>query len=254
MRFWLARFSVDCHLDERPVMSVATPFKYIRPFPFCPEDLSGTIDVHASYVDNLSLATVMAFAWNLETFTLTTSGSVTYTGLTADANGHYITLGPAASNVYTHVSQNAPDMMLGDTGSTSPVAIASFASVREPRERVCYPVTGVNGTLLSIGFEDATSSPDHFGFLFFVVGTDPVNTGKYRVYYRFSFRALDPGTQTVEILFKNESTAVGYTAWNSGTVSIGGISFSWYSYYAPGGATPTGTGSLSATSSFFTYP
>ena len=100
------------------------------------------------------------------------------------------------------------------------------------------------------------STPDGFGisnatgFLGFQIGTDPSNPGKYRIYYEINLTYISNTSPNATLRFSEQPAFGGYTAITSGTITIGGITFTWYSHYI--GTSHSG-GSMSATSSSFTY-
>lgn len=230
-------------------MSVATAFRFAEAFPFCVTDISGSVPGSYEYLDDLTLAQVMEFAWNLENFELTTEGDLDYGGgITVDGNS-VTEINPMTSDRLAVGSQGG-SMFFGEP--LTAVALSSWPPIRQPNERVCEPSgVSINGALLDFA---ATSSPDpgtaqcEFGFL---VGTDPVNAGKYRLYYFLSFHFSDELTESTDLNFETRPL-VGLTAWNSGTITIAGLTFDWYSAYS-GSPSVTGTGTLTATSQSFTY-
>jgi hypothetical protein len=223
-------------------MSTAAAFIHHRYFPFCVTDLSGG---GYAYIDNLTLAQVMAFAWNMETFTLTTAGSATKGSASVDLSGTITSNSPTASLF----DQGKGDGMWVPTVSSMTVW-ASWPSAKVPRARVC---SSGDGLVCDFRGELSTRTTDFFRVRFFV-GTDPSNSGKYRIYYSIDvFRDDSTGGDLVAIHFVDPNTSVGsMTAWQSGTITIGGLTFSWASYYTTG-ATPAGAGTLAASSSDYTY-
>lgn len=229
-------------------MSTATAFVHPRSFPFCPSDISGSVPGNATYVDNLTLTQAMAFAWNLETFTLTTSGNVTYTPgpLIADGNS-YFTLSPIASDRYTQAVSNNFSMWFG--AAFAYLAFGSWPAILQPKSRVCSGSPAVNGTLLDINFEGGAGvGESEIGFW---IGTDPINSGKFRIYYVIILAYQDAGTQTVTMKWDNRSGLSDLI--NSGSITIAGISFDWYCYKDPATSTTFTGGTLTATSTSFTY-
>ena len=233
-------------LDGRPdAVSTATAFKYHRPFPFCVTDISGSEPAGVSYVGNLTLTQVMAFGWNLKTLTISTSGSASRTTFTSDANSSF-TLNPVAGTLFTegYAGGMMVEPMAGHT------AFASWPAPRTPRERVCYNVADGSGMLYISLRIPPTTFDEATGFITFILGTDPSNAGKYRIYYNFDFRFVSDPLAYAQMMFNNISLPSFYTAITSGTITISGISFNWFSAYY--GTSYTG-GTMSATSSDFTY-
>lgn len=235
-------------------MSTAAPFVYNRSFPFCASDIASSVSADETYISNLTLDQVMGFFWNFETFTITTSGSVTKGANTVSADCD-ITLDPVGSTVRAYAAVLDYGDWFDAGAPTSPTLFASFPRIRSPSARVCH-TDGVNvskGTMLSMRWSnDSTDLIDNCSFVSFFVGTDPSNPGKYRIYYRFRFNfKAGSGATLREMEINNDNDGVGYTAITNGSISLAGISgFSWYSFYS--GDSYTG-GTVSATSGSFTY-
>lgn len=226
---------------------MATAFAFRQPFPFCPQEISGSVPSGTSYLDNLTLAEVMDFAWNLETFTLTSAGSATDGTYTADGSMNF-TLAPIASSRFDVGNLEDGSMWYGDAfGDTS---LGSWPSIREPRDRVCHPTQTVTGCLFQSLGEDTGGSSAVYEVGFWV-GTDPSNAGRYRLYYDFSLAAFDGPSSEVGIRFTNVSSIGGYSVVNSGTFTIGTLSFNWYCHISTG-ASGAGTFNCGAVF-FYTY-
>lgn len=223
-------------------MSTATAFKYIRAFPFCVGDESAR---GFPYIDNLTLAQVMQFGWNLETFTITTSGGATKGAATVSASGT-ITSNPVGSTLFDRGGGSG--MWLPSTANNT--AWGSWAGPKEPRDRVCHTATD---DLIGFFQGNHSSAPStNFFSVGFYVGTDLVNAGKYRIYYELNITVTaTSGLDSVQVYFLDNNGGGG-TAWHSGTFTIGALSFPWYSYYTTG-ATPSGAGTLSASSGDYSY-
>lgn len=245
-------------------MSVTTPFATLSPFPFCPADISASLPLHLGvpvlHNDNLSLEDVMTFAWNLETFTTTTTGSLT---APKSNNGDIVfTLSPVASSRMSKGQLFDSGMWYGDYMAALTV-FASWPSMRSPRNRVCYsdgtflPGSPVTGCLFSAYFEGPVVgvAPNTFKAIseyYFWVGTDPSNVGRYRLYYYFNIESLDTFDSSANIVWRTRSTVGGMTVITSGTITIGGQSLNYWSFKPTGGSSTGGT--MSATSGSFTYP
>lgn len=224
-------------------MSTAAAFKSPRLFPWCVTDISGTYGSW-SYVDNLTLAQVMAFAYNLETFTLTMSGSATQGALSVDTAGTITSNPPGATN-YDRGQGNG--MWLPSTAANT--VWASWPSAKQPAERICE---SVDGRICAFSGNHSGDPTVDFFTLFFYLGTDPSNSGKYRIYYYITIVLTDTGGgSSLQIVYCDPVGSSG-TLWNSGTINLGGIDFGWESYYDTG-ATTSGPGSLSATYGDYTY-
>lgn len=231
-------------------MSVTTAFLHLGAFPFCAADIESIVNGNASYLDNLDLADVMAFAWNIETFELTTSGSADIGGNVADGDMTF-EMNPMGSNVTTQAELNDECMWFPTVSGMTPYG--SWPAIREPYERVCTGTQSVQGALLDLNADDGGSPVISQAEIGFWCGTDPINSGKYRLYYRLLMSAVDPTLGTTEIQWDNRSSVSGKTAFSNGTITLGALTFDWYSYYTTG-ATPSGTGDMTATSGSFTYP
>lgn len=222
-------------------MSTATAFVHPRLFPFCVTDISGS-HTGDSYIDNLTADQVVPFAWNLETFTVTLSGSATKGAATVDTAGTICSNPPSATNY---------DQGLGNgmwVPYTTKKVWANWPAAKAPNKRVC---NSVDGQICFFLGELSTNPTTNFFDLTFYVGTDPVNSGKYRIYYYNRIvQTVTSGTDTVQIAY-GDPTLIG-TTWNSGTYTLGGLTFSWKSRYTTG-ATPSGTGTMSVSSSNYTY-
>lgn len=229
-------------------MSTAAPFRYHRSFPFCVTDISGSVSVHATYVDNLTLTQVMAFAWNLETFTLSTTGTATV-GADVAYGDMSFTLQPIFSGEMENAESVDGGMWFGD--AFAGMATTSWPDILQPKERICRATTAVNGCLLDL-YAYNTGTLHHQLEAKFWIGTDPGNAGKFRLYYEIGYDARDLGPGTTAIFWTNESAAPGgMTSITSGTITIAGITLNWYSNKTTG-ASHTG-GTMSASSTSFTY-
>ena len=226
-------------------MSTATAFKSIGYFPFCVTDVSGSSTTW-DYVDNLTLTQVMAFYWNLETLSLSTTGTATVGAATADGT-QTTDLNPVASTHYTRGS--------ADQGGWFPAfadtrTFASWPAFTEPMERVCNDQT-TPGAFVRISMDVAVGSS--FLSLSFKVGTDPVNSGKYRIYCFFILSyAASSGSDNAEIRWQNLNVSTaGFTAITTGTFTVLGHTFSYRSLKTVGASHTDGT--MSASSSSYTY-
>ena len=232
-------------------MSTATPFRFKQAFPFCVEDISAALPSYFSYVANLTLAQVMEFAWNLEDFSITTNGEATLSGVTADGDDTF-TLNPFSSSHVDKGKLQDGSMWYGDSPTTETVW-ASWPAQRVPRERVCNPTQAIPGCLLSL-VGNSTAGPATYALEFdFWIGIDPVNSGKFRLYYYFAVIANDTGSTGVFVQWTSRSLpGPVYVPWTSGTITIAGITLAWNSYNSAS-ATTSGTGAMTASSSSYTY-
>lgn len=231
-------------------MSLTTAFKFAEAFPFCAEDLSTTFP-GASFIANVSLSDAMAFAWNLETFSLTATASTTRSGNTFVANATY-TLNPISSSVFDEANHGTGfgggRMWFGDAfGQTS---FGSWPLIREPYERVCY-----DGAVTGYAFNSTarlSSDTNQFLGLVFAIGTDTVNIGMYRIYYTITLNRFSAASPLATVIWQDPAqTPPPGTLINSGTFSIGPLTFS-YDCYADG--TSSSGGTITSTDGYFTYP
>lgn len=232
-------------------MSTATRFKYIRPFPFCVADQSAYFSGgRFDYVGNLTLTQVMAFYWNLETFTITTTGFASSDNTTSC--GGLIVLFPVSSSA-PFDQGGAEGVWYGEV--VAPTAFGSFSALTSPRERVCTPgsLDYAHGFFAGLSGEDSGNIANNFS-LSFAISTDPDNTGKYRLYYnlRIDYEDDSPPEGGPLIRFYNPNEDSG-TVLASGTFTIGGITMNWECSDFGTSGSHSGLG-LSATSSDYTYP
>jgi hypothetical protein len=231
-------------------MSQTDAFVFPRLFPFC---ASNTTGAH-NYVDNLDLEDVMAFFWNLENFDLTLTGTVTALGHTRDMSGT-LTLNPAGFSGSLWDEIRCPGY--GDAWYGSAFDWVEFASapdVRTPRERICASADAEYA--LQIELRNSTDGGVQDAWIDFWIGTDPNNSGKYRLNYSFyAYAVPEGGEYGGEMAFASERDYItdgGLTLiTDGGTFTIGGITFTYYSGYT--GDSYTG-GTMSASSSNYSYP
>lgn len=122
-------------------MSLATPFKYHRPFPFCPEPLSLT--GAESVLDNLELADVMGLYWNLEDITF----DLSYTSATFGASGGTVSLKNfGGTDDFANIADEVFWVYSG--GFWLPWS-GGVPTSREPRARVCFG--DIEGRVGSVG-------------------------------------------------------------------------------------------------------
>lgn len=190
----------------------------------------------------------MAFAWNLETIEFVTEGEIsdygTPTPITVDS-GCTLEIEPWSSSVMTSVALGE-SMWFGD--ALTATAIGSLPAIRTPVQRVCGSSSSPVGCLLNMTATGTGKTAD----VQFWIGTDPLNSGKFRIYYYFAFNFIDTVISTYEIRYSHASIS-GFAGWTSGNIAIAGISFNWYSAYSSSAAPLSGSGTLSATSGSFTY-
>lgn len=233
-------------------MSTAAAFKFRQPFPFCVTDISSSVPSQANHVDNLTLSEAMAFAWNLETFTLTTSGTCT-NGVRTNDGAMSLCVAPFSSSTrFNRSSLQDNCMWYGD--SFAETLFASWPDIRQPIERVCLSAQSVAGCLI----DTAPLGPSGGGFnnvsgnLAFWIGTDPVNSGKYRIYYIIFMESNDSIDGSTSIAWFDKSALTGFTSFNSGSVTICGQVFSYWAFRANSSISAIG-GTMSASSGSFTY-
>jgi hypothetical protein len=233
-------------------MSTATNFKYYRPLPFCPTSDSGFVagGLGALFLRDVDLADVMALFWNLETLEFTITASVTDTGGTtnwAETFGVWPlaysgTLAPSSSGSALSTLKSS----LVDTYNGSWAGRPTTAT--QPRDRVCRGFSStvgfVNSTSLVLNVANAGASSSLRVF------TDSINAGKYSLTPPCGFDLRDGGS-TRRAVVGFQITYGGATNVN-GSVSFGGYTWTWYGALF-GVGTPTGSISISAASSFYTY-
>lgn len=253
------------YLDKRPVMSTATRFKFHQPFPVCIKTTAecDAISVAHDWVRNLTLTQVMAFFWNLETFTLTTAASVSATGYSGTANGTF-TLSPlAVSGDWTEDffgANNTPPVSVNGwievDGTTAELAFGDVST--QPRERVCHQPLFKGAVALYLLGQDTRGSDYSYCYFDLIVARDSVNAGKYAIghYMLADFPIFDvSGTPTPSGYHLGFSTRLT-AGFGSGTFTLGGITFPYHF----GTTLPSGTpgytatgGTVTATSSNYTY-
>lgn len=241
-------------------MSTAAKFAALDVFPQCLRS-SATAGTFYQWTRNLTLAQVMAFYWNLETFTLTTSASVsgTYAGKTysGTANGTFTLspLGVTGDWTADTFDQGSGPGTLGWTRAASGTTLSAGDSSTAPRARVC-----IQGTLdvapLAISLNDSRGSQYFSGSVYFVIATDSVNAGKYAIgsalFLYFPLTGSDSSVGTFLIYYISTSSGGGSYPIANGTFTVGGFSFPYYSSTDLPSATTSG-GTLTATSSDYTY-
>lgn len=223
-------------------MSTAAAFNAFGPFPFCVADVSGNAALTTfDFVGNLSMSSVMAFYWNLESFSISSGGT---------ASDGVNTVNATTTAVLNPVTSSTP-YTTGYSGGAwydqaSSVNLSSFAAIKVPRSRVCNPLA-VSEAFPDIGFI-AMQATNNFFQIRFVVSQDPSNAGKFRLYYELIHENI---SGAVELDFYNPANNSGAVL-SSGTFSIDSITMNWE-------ATDQGTStshsgiSFSATSSSYTY-
>lgn len=223
-------------------MSVATRFKYYRPFPVCPSASVSGFD----YVD-ITLAQAMALWWNLEEIEVVTTGSKTDSFFNTVSINWTTKFGPVESLPFT------------PTASTRAGSYYNGANpARAPNTRVCYDQSIVLDSLFRV-FTPGTSETKKILFRLLL---DYVSENVYRLFYQFEFSNIKTEHQ-IMIAVTNPEGLVTDSAWagysgtpaSTGTVSVLGISLNWV-----GGGADTltksltaETASMSVTSAAFTY-
>lgn len=208
-------------------MPIATPFKYHRPFPFCPSAVSpgATYD----YVGGLTLANVMRVWWNLADFTISTTGTSTVGANTADANGSVNFNPPSRSGTYANVT----DWLYGgcslfeDSGGFVPFSSLP-ASTRFPGPRACVTSTQPFA-LTATGYVDLYQT--NLITVEFLIRKDPGDASKYALYYRFVIHAGDFNNAVVAFANPNNGSQSLSGAFTTGTWDVFGIDMDWRCYY-----------------------
>ena len=240
-------------------MSVAEKFISIGAFPiYVGVPRYGDFWQGYPYVGDLTLAQVMALFWNLEHLTFTASCWARFTDAnnnieTIDLNGS-ISLAPASSS---GGFSNFTNFFGNDSGLHRVFTpTAGSSSARKPRDRVCVGNILTDYAAIAV---DVLANAGQVASLTLQLGVlkDPINTGKYRVHHYFSLYVRSNQANPPASL---GSVGWGGFAWSpynsSGTMTIAGITFPWRFHATtimPGVTISTTGGTISATSSNFTY-
>lgn len=263
MRERFARDALAGNLDLRPIVSTATAFKHHRPFPFFPSLPSGTYTF--DIVDNLTLAEVMAFYWNLESasFTFAATGDVLSSGT------HYYTA--ATGTVGIGPPQGTGNFANLDewyysgaiARAASGTALADLPSTTTaPRDRVCAGSLIFSADHAYTAGDPGTVRFPHTFKMEYWVKRSGTYSNRYAIEYRFIVAAGNyySGTLYPRIAWVNPSYTSAASATllyiDAGFFTLGGISFPWSCYgnvyYSPLSVTYTG-GTMICTSSDYTY-
>jgi hypothetical protein len=232
-------------------MSTTPRFVHIGYFPQAWCGMGDGSGASLPYVDNLTLAQAMAFVWSLENFVLDTTGSAANTFSAVDASNTFVlNAGVPFASAFDEASGGG----LWNPGPGAEVPWSSWPPNRIPKERVCAPALSSGlGLVFSVSAVNTLNAENAFS-LSFELATDPLHSGKYRMFYRFFIvfvSRFDP-TNFISIVFSEvDSGGDPY----SGTITIGGITFNWWSHIQSVGSAPlVGTPpSMSASSSDYTY-
>jgi len=241
-------------------MTTAVGFTTIGHFPYCMGPSSrGT---PYSYINGLTLSQAMQFYWNLETFTITTTGSASSqpappgTIYTGTMNGS-INVSPLAITG----DLSGMDVYAQNEGMAFPYSGSSISlgiQTKQPNQRVCYPSFTAPFYPLWMEFFLSTysSSFETDMQLTFAVEEDSTNSALYSIRYYFfiKYPTRNGAGFGDSVTFSSNSFSAPATL-ASGTFSISGITFPWYcgwSQAAPKIMIASGL-SLSATSTSFTY-
>lgn len=237
-------------------MSTAAAFVSIGSFPFCVTDISSSVPAGTAYLDNLTLAQVMAFSWNLETMTVTIDSGTSCTrttggGTTNLSPGVTFEFSPFSSDVFDEGRFAAGSMACGDAAAYA--AFASCAQIRQPVERVCHDGAWQDGIVFSANWRLSSDTRNVASFAAWV-GIDPSNSGKYRFYYGFLIQraAGSAGGTPPEVVMRwshSNTVPSGYLYLTGGLLSFGGFSVSYYCTYDADSASG-GTVSSSSYSNF----
>ena len=250
-------------------MSTATKFAFLGAFPICPA-ASAAIDAvtpgYFTWARNLTLAQVMDFYWNVENFTLTTTGAVS--GTWPAAGGHSyagnavgtMTLNPLGTTGDWKAQTFSGDYDAGSGGvtgwkkSNSGGSVPLAGGATAPRDRVCMFPYFYPYCLRLFGQAPAPDYYTNCGFEF-LVAEDSVNAGRYAIGYtvavKFGVYDLTAGGVVFSMTFSSRSG--GHLS--SGTYAIGGVTFDYYfgTDLPAASAGFSAAGTLSATSSNYTY-
>lgn len=215
-----------------------------------PEAFCGMTDsaIGFNYIDNLNESDVMAFAWSTETMTITTAGTVSNGTSTANI-ANTLTFDPYGINATLYDEGGASGMWCPTTSLWIPWN--SFPANKTPRDRACAPelVGGRVGNIFGVEGRVSGDPTNSFFGLFFYVCPDPINLGKFKLYFGLSFTVYaSAGVSDYVGIYFNDNDFGGSFA--NGTVTLGGFVLPWYAYiYGTGtlavGTTPSLTGSTS---------
>lgn len=222
-------------------MSTATAFKYYRPFPFCPEEISLTGEF--DYVD-VSLATAMSLYWNLEDLSFSTTG----------------TRGPASINWTTTLgaTESLPFTPSAINSKLGAYYDGSGTPADAPRDRVCETDNNALSCEFAESFIDGLGRTVDSQVLvqFFIYKTPGLDT--IRILYKiFIFKQVFDGVNADAVIVANPNSVSAYGPGyaSSGMITILGISLNWVGGGVDNITSTWGseTATLSATSSAFTY-
>ena len=241
-------------------MSTAHKFAVMRTFPTCLPTTGpsgNTIGFGAAaYVNGITLSQLMALYWNLETFTFTTSVSAT-----KSSGGHtYIGSGNATFTV--NPLGVTGDLARLDTYSGNKNAMMAGTSysagqgVNAPAKRVCRAnANPALNPIINLLCSSSSGSQYESLNLEFAAEIDSTNASKFAVRYGIYivFPMIYSGSVLGAQIRYTHLTVIGGTLINSGSFTIGGISFPYKCYYDTGTPTTSSGGTLTATSGSFTY-
>ena len=238
-------------------MSTTAHFATLSPFPFCVPARDGI----GGYVGGKTLEEAMTLFWNLETFTITTAGSISEydsrTGTTYSASiGGTFTLSPfsitGAFAVGTGYANGCAAMQQNSSGGIDPGQTS-----RAPRERVCAPsVWAYPLPVFDVGVIGWPSMGVELG-----ICIDPSDSTKFAVTYGLNADFPVPAIGSpYDFILVSSMPFTGYEdiydLLANGTITICGVVIPWYIYHDahPPEVTVTATGlGVTATSSNFTY-
>jgi hypothetical protein len=214
-------------------MSVATSFKYYRPFPFCTDDATAPAgDVDFIVLNETSgdegLAEAMRLWWVMEDVALRPTGTLDDggSGFVLGENG-----GGLVDNWGFQSGDTAPVFSFTSTGVFSNGASTSGAPANQPRERVCTSTRTILLCSAVYGRPEYRATGQILFSLAYV-------SSRWRLYYSFLFDYQNSGA-TVLIRIQNPARApatpdgtgtflfAGYTLdleyvlFNGATVTVG---------------------------------
>lgn len=187
--------------------------------PCCLGDISGSVASSFDYIGNLSIADVMAFYWNMETFSIVTSGSGT------NANGTTSAAGTFCLNPITSCTPWTTGVSFGGLYDVpSATALSSWPAISIPNERVCCTSSG-SQSLWSFLLQNPATTPQGTFNCNITVSSDPSNAGKYRIYYQFIFNYYTSSTLAPSLFFYNPNSPAYPVGTPNTSVIASGLNF-----------------------------
>jgi hypothetical protein len=221
-------------------MSVATPFKYHRPFPFCPYNWSGVTGLSTA---SASLAQLTHLGWNLESLAVSFSADLV---LTFNSNSANLSFAGSFSLDGAIVTGDLSDIEAEPSGMW--FATAS-SSMRPPNQRMC-PEDG----LQAFSQIDAAGEANQLSCFF----APSLESSSLLLRYNFGFfvsksTEIPPGVPTAADLFFSLGSPASAFALDSGMLNLGSLSIPWYLTADSADSLDGSTGAASVSAGFFSY-